>query len=263
MKTEALGWRGVDRAARPGALWTLVRTDFKTRYRPTIGGFAWALLKPLAMFVVLLAVFSLVFPSEPQYRLNLIIGLFVWDFFAEATKVGLVSIRAKGFLLTKARFPPWILVVTSTANALLTLGVFCVIIGGFLVTSGRPPTPVAVALFALYLLHLLAIVIGFSLAASVLFLRYRDLNQVWDVVIQAGFFVAPIVYPLGVLPERVHALIYLWPPTPIIQFSRLVLVDGVVPTARAHALLTLGTLVILATGVVIQRRYAPQAAEHL
>ena len=263
MSVETFGWLGVDRAALPGALWTLVRTDFKTRYRPTIGGFVWALLKPLAMFVVLLAVFSLVFPSEPQYRLNLIIGLFVWEFFAESTKVGLISIQAKGFLLTKARFPPWILVVTSAANAMLTLAVFSVIIGVFLAASGRTPSPAAAALFLLYLLHLLVIVIGFSLAASVLFLRYRDLNQVWDVVVQAGFFVAPIVYPLGVLPERVHALIYLWPPTPIIQFSRLVLVDGVVPTARAHALLTLGTLAILATGVLIHRRYAAHAAEYL
>ena len=59
-----------------------------------------------------------------------------------------------------------------------------------------------------------------------LFLRYRDLNQVWDVVTQAGFFVAPIIYPLGVIPERFHFYLYLWPPTPIIEFSRAVLVDG-------------------------------------
>ncbi|HTO11123.1 MAG TPA: ABC transporter permease [Candidatus Binatia bacterium] len=263
MSAETLGWLGIDRAALPGALWTLVRTDFKTRYRPTIGGFVWALLKPLAMFVVLLAVFSLVFRSEPQYRLNLIIGLFLWDFFVEATKVGLVSIQAKGFVLSKARFPAWILVVTSAANAVLTLLVFCVIIVAFLAASGRPPSPLAVGLFALYLLHFLVITLGFSLAASVLFLRYRDLNQVWEVVTQAGFFVAPIIYPLSVLPERVHAFVYLWPPTPIIQFSRRVLVDGVVPTARAHALLTLGTLAILGAGALIHRRAAPRAAEYL
>jgi lipopolysaccharide transport system permease protein len=257
------GWLGLQRAALPGALWTLVRTDFKTRYRPTIGGFVWALLKPLAMFVVLLTVFSLVFPSEEQYRLNLIIGLFIWEFFVEGTKVGLLSIRSKAFLLTKARFPAWILVVTSAANALLTLAVFCAIVAGFLVASGRPPSPLGVGLFVLYLAHLLLIVIGFSLAASVLFLRYRDLNQVWDVVTQAGFFVAPIVYPLGVLPERVHAFIYLWPPTPIIQFSRMVLVDGVVPSARAHALLAIGTLTIVAAGMLIHRRYAPRAAEYV
>ncbi len=51
----------------PGLVWTLVRTDFKTRYHGTFGGYIWALLKPLTMFVVLLGVFSLVFRSDPHY----------------------------------------------------------------------------------------------------------------------------------------------------------------------------------------------------
>ena len=107
------------------------------------------------------------------------------------------------------------------------------------------------------------IVTGFSLAACVLFLRYRDLNQLWDVAIQAGFFVAPIVYPLSIIPERFHFFLYLWPPTPIIQFARAVLVEGTIPTARAHAFLAIETLVILAIGLWVFRVLAPRAAEYL
>jgi lipopolysaccharide transport system permease protein len=107
------------------------------------------------------------------------------------------------------------------------------------------------------------VVIGISLAASVMFVQYRDLNQLWDVVIQAGFFLAPIVYPLGVIPERFHRFLYFWPPTPIIQFSRLVLVDGSVPTFKAHVLLTTFSLLILGMGLAIFGRYSPRAAEHL
>ena len=112
-------------------------------------------------------------------------------------------------------------------------------------------------------MHCFAIVAGFSLAASVLFMRYRDLNQVWEVVTQAGFFVAPIIYPLRILPERVHVYLYLWPPTPIIQFSRSVLVDGRIPSPLAHALLTAETLVILALGAAHLRAAAPRVAEYL
>src|SRR5437016_47096 len=161
-----------------GLAWTLIRTDFKTRYQPTVGGFLWALAKPFAMFVVLVSVFSFIFSSDPQYRLNLIIGLFLWDFFAEGTKVGLLSLHAKGYLLGKAKFPFWIPVVTSVSNALITLGVFVVAIVLFLAFSGRPPSPSAVGLFGYYLANYALIVTGFSLAASTLFLRYRDLNQV-------------------------------------------------------------------------------------
>ena len=85
--------------------WTLVRTDFKARYHGTLSGFVWALLKPTSLFVVLMSVFSLVFASDPNYKLDLIIGLFLWDFFAEGTKTGVTSLHTKGYLLTKARCP--------------------------------------------------------------------------------------------------------------------------------------------------------------
>jgi lipopolysaccharide transport system permease protein len=246
-----------------GLVWTLIRTDFKTRYHGTIGGFVWALLKPLTMFLVLLAVFSYVFASDPQYKLDLIIGLFLYEFFQESTKAGLLSIRAKGYLLTKARFPSWIVVVTSASNAVITLALFSVVLIIFLAVTGRPPSPAAVALYVLYQVQFFAIVAGFSLAASVLFMRYRDLNQVWEVVTQAGFFIAPIVYPLGILPERAHAYLYAWPPTPVILFSRSVLVDGRIPSLLAHALLFGETAVILGTGLLIYRARASRVAEDL
>src|SRR6187549_1166246 len=114
-------------ASWAGLVWTLVRTDFKARYHGTLSGFVWALLKPLSMFVVLTSVFSLVFVTDANYRLDLILGLFLWEFFAEGTKIGLTSLHAKGFLLTKARFPSWILVVTSLSNPLITVAVFATV----------------------------------------------------------------------------------------------------------------------------------------
>jgi lipopolysaccharide transport system permease protein len=246
-----------------GLIWTLVRTDFKVRYHGTVGGFVWALLKPLTMFGVLMAVFSLIFASDPNYKMNLIIGLFVWDFFAEGTKVGLTSLAAKGFLLTKTRFPKWILVVTSISNPLITLLVFVVAIVITSAASGRLPSVWAVGLVVLYLLQLCLIVIGFSLATSALFLRYRDLNQFLEVLLQAGFFLAPVVYPLSILPERVHFYLYCWPPTPVIQFARSVLVLGVVPSLRAHAMLAVASLLALAVGSLLFRRFSPRCVEYL
>lgn len=246
-----------------GLVWTLVRTDFKARYHGTAGGFLWALLKPFAMLAVLLAVFSLAFADSPGYTLDLVVGLFLWDFFAEATRTGLLSLASKSYLLTKARFRSWIVVVASMANALITLGVCSVVIAIVLLTAGRAPSVTALGLYLWYVLHAVAMVAGFSLAASVLFLRYRDLHQIWDVVIQAGFFVAPVVYPIGIIPERYHVYVYLWPPTPIIQFARSVLVEGRVPTARAHLLLSLAAVVLLACGWLVFRRGAPRAAEYV
>jgi lipopolysaccharide transport system permease protein len=254
-----------DRAAfrYAGLVWTLVRTDFKARYHGTLGGFVWALLKPVSMFIVLMGVFSFLFASNPTYKLNLIVGLFLWEFFSEASKSGLRSLHARGFLLSKARVPPWILVVTSISNALITLGVFAIVIIVFLAVAGRLPTAGAMFAFAAYSAALTAIVVGFSLAASVLFLRYRDLNQVWEVVLQAGFFIAPIIYPLEILPERFHFYLYVWPPTPVIEFSRAALVQGVMPTTTGHVYLAADAAFCLLVGILIFWRLSPRAAEYL
>jgi lipopolysaccharide transport system permease protein len=246
-----------------GMLWTLVRTDFKSRYHGTLGGFVWALIKPALMFVVLMSVFSLIFASTPHYRLNLIVGLFLWEFFGESTKTGLISLQAKGYLLTKARFPSWILVLSSLSNAAITLAVFAITFLGYLVFVGRAPGVVEVALSLFYLALYFLIVAGISLGSSVLFLRYRDLNQVWEVITQAGFFIAPVIYPLDIIPERYHIYLYLWPPTPVIQFSRAVLVDGSIPTLKAHMLLVAVAVAVFAAGVAIFRAYSPTTAENL
>lgn len=254
-RASGIGWYS-------GLIWTLVRTDFKARYHGTLSGFVWALLKPIGIFVVLLVVFSLIFP-DPTYKLQLIVGLFLWDFFAEGTKTGLASLHAKAFLFTKLRVPLWVLVLTSIANPLITLAVFGTGIVAFLSLAGSPPTLPGLGLFLAYCGALTLIVVGFSLAASVLFLRYRDLNQVWDVLAQAGFFVAPIVYPLGIVPERFHFYFYLWPPTPVIEFSRAALVAHSVPSATAHLYLALEVVAALIIGVVVMRRYGPRAAEYV
>jgi lipopolysaccharide transport system permease protein len=248
---------------KAGLIWTLVRTDFKARYHGTMGGFVWALLKPMSMFIVLMGVFSFLFASNPKYKLNLIVGLFLWDFFAEGTKSGLTSLHARGYLLTKARVPSWILVVTSISNAVITLAVFALVIVIFLVFGGHAPSFASLAAFGAYCAALITMVVGFSLAGSVLFLRFRDLNQVWEVVLQAGFFLAPIIYPLDILPERFHFYLYIWPPTPVIEFSRSILVAGVMPTLRGHVYLAIDACVCLLVGLMIFHRLSPRAAEYV
>ena len=248
--------------ARAGLLWTLVRTDFKSRYHGTLGGFLWALAKPCVMFLVLWAVFSFVFSADAEYRTNLIIGLFVYDFFSESTKAGVLALYSKGHLIARARFPTSILVIASIANAALTLGVFFAAL--FVVRSVVSDLDVtAVVLATSYLVVFAAMVLGLSLGTSVLFLRYRDLNQIWDMALQAGFFLAPVIYPIEIIPAQYHALLYCWPPTAVIEFTRAVIVDARIPAFSAHVALGAVAAMMLVGGTVIFRRLAPRAAEHL
>ncbi len=204
------------------------------------------------MFVVLMGVFSFLFASNPTYKLNLIVGLFLWDFFAEGTKSGLTSLHARGYLLTQGARP----VVDSGGHVDLERGDHARRCSrrDRRVSRRRPVIRRrrrrSCAVRRLLHLRLVAIVVGFSLAASVLFLRYRDLNQVWDVVLQAGFFLAPIIYPLDILPERFHFYLYIWPPTPVIEFSRRCWCAGVMPTRTGHLYLRCRRCICLVVGIV-------------
>lgn len=252
---------GVKHAA--DLIWTLVRTDFKVRYHGTVGGFLWALLKPFSMFLVLTTVFSLVFVADRHFVIKLLLGLFLWEFFAEGTKTGLLSLWAKGYLLTKSRFPRWIIVAASSANAVITFLVFVSVFLIYLAVVGRLPGPSRLLWFALYAIEMWLVIIGFALAMSVLYPRYRDLNHLWDAVSQAGFFIAPIVYPFEIVPQHVRVYMYLWPPTPIIQFARQVLIEGTTPSIAANLLLLGQTSAIVVIGIAVFAWLIPRTVEHL
>jgi lipopolysaccharide transport system permease protein len=246
-----------------GLIWTLIRTDFKTRYHGTLGGYLWALIKPLTMFVVLYTVFSVIFSMDPNYNLNLIIGLFLWEFFSESTKTGLLSLQAKTFLLIKTKFPSWIVVLTSASNALITVSIFSVAVCAYISIFRRSLSLFEIGCFGLYIFLFLLIIIGISLAGSVLFLRYRDINQIWEVLMQAGFFFTPVIYPLDIVPHKFHFYLYAWLPTAVIQFSRSVLVKGEIPSITAHLLLLGSAVFVFIVGAILYCRLAPRSLERL
>ena len=204
-------------------------------------------------------------PASARYKLDLIIGLFLYEFFQESTRTGLLSLRAKGYLLTKAQVSRrGSIVLTSASNAVITRrAVLARADRHFSRSPGALRRPTAVALYGFYLVQLFAIVSGFSLAASVLFMRYRDLNQVWEVITQAGFFIAPIVYPLGILPERLHVL----PVCVAADADHPVRAKRAPRMARAsalaHGLLLVETCAILGAGMLVYTLRAPRVAEEL
>jgi len=132
-----------------------------------------------------------------------------------------------------------------------------------LAAQGRPPGPVLVLAYGACLVQLGLIVLGLSLATSVIFVRYRDLNQLWEVAIHAGFFLAPIVYPIERVPEHLRGWLWLWPPTAAIQYARTVLLERQLPSLGAHLGLAGLAAAALVVGIATFRRLEPRVAEHV
>lgn len=218
-------------------IWALAKTDFKLRYQGSVLGFIWALLKPLLLFVILNLVFSHLFGSEvPYYSLQLLTAILLWTFFAEGTAMGLTSMMSKGHILTKIAFPRWVIVVASSLQSLMTFVINLLILLVALLVMGVPLELWQLLLFVGYCFIIYLVVVAFSLFAAPLFLRFRDVNQIWEVLLITGFYAAPIIYPLSIIPPWLQPWLYLNPMTFVIEHAKAVLFLGEVSRLDHHLL---------------------------
>ena len=207
----------------------LTVTDLKNRYQNTTLGFFWSLLSPLLLALVLYFIFRHLFGSEENFAINLVVGIMAWRFFAIGTSSSLVAIVGKASLVTRVYIPRQILVLSNVlANVISSLLEFIVLLPIIFVLLGH--LPITMLLFPLIHIIYFWFIYGAGLLLSSLYVYFRDLNQIWDVLINLLFFCSPIVYPLSIIPAYLMPYYLLNPVTLFIGIYRDVMVAGDLPS---------------------------------
>ena len=257
----------------------LVKTDFKLRYQGSMLGMAWSVLKPLMLFAVMYVVFVrfLRFGAGiPHFAVSLLLAQTLWAFFQEATSQGMQAIVGRGDLLRKLKFPKYIVVVSSTVSALINLVISLFVVLIFMIVNGVEFRP-TILLFPLVVVELYIFALGIAFLLSTMFVRFRDIGHIWDVIMQAWFYATPIIYPLTQLItvgwlSVAKLVLMLNPIAQIIQDARYLVVTTQTETiwglvGQQCWLLKLIPLLIIAVvllvGVTIFRRRSPYFAEEL
>jgi ABC-2 type transport system permease protein len=175
---------------------TLARTDFKVRYFGSILGYLWSLMRPLMLFGVLYVVFTKVFrfgKGVPHYPVELLTAIVLWTFFVETTVNSVQSLVGREGLLRKMRFPRLVIPLSVALTALFNLGMNMIAVLVFTFASGVDPRVTWLEMPVLILL--LAILgVGLGMLLSALYVRFRDIQPIWDVIVQALFYVSPVIY---------------------------------------------------------------------
>lgn len=204
----------------------LVKTDFKLRYQGSALGYLWSLLRPLAIFLIMYVVFLRFLKFDfrvPHSTVYLLLGIVLWNFFTEVTSNGVSAIVGKGDLLRKINFPKYVIVFAVSFSALINLALNLLVVAVFMVADGVSITPSILWAIPLVLeLFVLGLAVAFILSA--VFVKLRDMNYIWDVVMQGLFYAIPIFYPLYMVPEKAVKLMLLNPIAQIIQDLRHVVV---------------------------------------
>lgn len=181
----------------------LVVTDFKLRYQGSALGYAWSLLKPLFLFAIMYVVFVhfLRFGEGiPHFAPALLLGIVLWTFFTEATSQGMQAIVGRGDLIRKINFPKYIIVISGTISALINLILNLLVVFVFMLVDGVTFGPSAL-LFPITLLILYTFSLSLSFLLSALYVKYRDLSHIWEILLQALFYATPVIYPLQMVIE--------------------------------------------------------------
>jgi ABC-2 type transport system permease protein len=209
----------------------LVISDFKLRYQGSVLGYVWSLLRPLAIFTILYIVFGKVLQigGEVQYySVYLLLGIILWNFFVEVTSGSVTAIVGKGDLMRKLNFPRYVIIVAGSLSALINLAINLAIVF-VLMRIQHIPLDVSNALIIPLILELYIFSLGVAFLLSSIYVKFRDVGYIWEVVLQAAFYATPIIYPLSrVAAEstRLAKLLSLSPMTQIIQQAREYLVTG-------------------------------------
>jgi lipopolysaccharide transport system permease protein len=241
----------------------LTVAEFKLRYQNSYLGYFWTLIKPLMLFGVIYLVFSVFmrYPVE-NYPIYLLLGIIIWNFFSEATLIGMNTFLSKRHLVTKIYFSRAALVFASTISSMITLLLNMVIFFVFMAISGVRPGPEAL-FFVLYLIEMYLIVTGVTFVLSAFTVHFRDLQHIWEMLLQILFWLTPIIYPVTIVPFQYHRLIFLNPLARIIEYSRDIFIRHHIPETNLNLVLAAVSLMIFLAGYAIFRTQKDSIAEKL
>jgi len=199
-----------------------VKREFQSRYSNSMLGFLWTVLNPLAMIAVYTVVFSKVMHARISgldegwaYSSFLCAGLLTWGLFAEVTTRSLNMFLENANLLKKLTFPrvciPIIVMLRALVNFAIIFGLFL----GFLLIA-RPLPGTAILAFPALLLIQLVFSVGLGLILGVLNVFFRDVGQLFGIVLQFWFWLTPVVYPISILPDYARRIVQINPMTSLI-----------------------------------------------
>jgi lipopolysaccharide transport system permease protein len=235
--------------------------DFKLRYKSSALGFFWSLLEPMLMLLVLYVIFSnLMRVQVEHYQLFLLLGIILWNFMDRGTSLSIWSIVGKPSLVQKIYFPRDILVISTCIMALMMTALEFVVFVVFMAIFQVMPGVTIAYLPILFVLEFF-IILGLSLALSALNVYFRDVQFIWKVVVQVGFFATPILYPITIFPEKIRWLAMLNPMAQIIIMMRDCALYRTPPEPLNLSYVFLSTLALLFVGYVIFDRLEPRFAE--
>ncbi len=237
--------------------------DFKIRYTHSVLGYTWSVINPVIFFGLYYIVATNFLSVEiPKYPAFLLLSVVMWNFFFEGSSHGVGSLLARADVLSKMVMPREVVVYSALLSAGLTFVINLLVLVVLLWATGTDIQR-SVMFFPLMLANLIALTLGVSLLLSPIYVRFHDIGYLWNIVLQVGFWMTPILYSELNVPEKWRWIVWWNPVARILVDSRRSLVYGLYPGTRGVLITTLYSFFILGLGVLVFRRLQAKVADYL
>ena len=233
----------------------LVKRDFKIKYKRTVLGLGWSLLSPLLSLLVMKMVFTQFFGhSTPHYTIYIFCGNVVWSYFSEATNGGMHALTSNAGIFTKVNVPKYLFVLSKNVQTLLSFLLTLVILFIFVAFDSLPFTwDYLMLVFPITLLVFFNIGVGMILSALHVF--FRDTEYLYTVFLRLLMYMSAIFYNVNNYGARIQRLFLVNPVYLFIKYFRCVIIDGNLPSLEFHLLMLADTVIILALGCLMYKKY--------
>lgn len=246
-----------------------VKREFQSKYSNSLLGAAWTVIRPLMMIIVYTVVFSQIMRAKLAgadtpfaYSIYLCAGILTWSFFSEIVGRAENIFIENANLIKKVNFPrlclPVILIGNASINFAIIFGLFTV----FLIVTGTFPGLVYFAIFPVLAIQILFSA-GLGITIGVMNVFFRDIGQLFAVVLQLWFWVTPVVYPMNILPSFVQGLVKLNPMTNLISAYQGILVNQQWPDWYSLWPVTALSIFLCFWGVHLFRKHVGEMVDEL
>ncbi|MGD1058333.1 MAG: ABC transporter permease [Solirubrobacteraceae bacterium] len=208
--------------------YNIARSEFKLKFFGSALGYLWQVVRPLLLFGVLYVFFVIVFHVDKAkgaaahyYGAQLLGSIVLYTFFGEATTGAVRSVVDRENLVRKIQFPRLAIPVSVVLLALFNLGLNLVVVMIFAVAAGARPT-ISWLELPLILLMLSVFGAGVAMLLSALFVRFRDISPIWEVLSQILFYSSPVILPAEAVREKLahgtfnHLLYHIYTLNPLV-----------------------------------------------
>lgn len=203
-------------------LWVLTMRDIKVRYKQTVLGASWAIIRPVLTMVIFSVVFGQLakLPSDGfPYPVFVYAGLLPWMFFANAISTSGQSLVGSANLVSKVYFPRLIIPLSSVGAGLIDLMISVGVLLLLMIWYGVPLT-MNLLVAPLLLVGVVFAALGVGTLLSALTVAYRDFTHLTPFMVQIWLYITPVIYPVSMVPKAWQWVMFLNPMTGLVEAFR-------------------------------------------